>query len=389
MSREPLSRGQAVSRVFREEFGREPLLVRSPGRINLIGEHTDYNEGFVLPAAIEQAIFVALAPREDQRCRLIATDFDERHEGRLDGAMQPNGSWPDYINGVAAEFLKAGLRLKGFDCVVGGDVPTGAGMSSSAAMECAAAFGLNELFGLGLDRLALIKLAQRAENEFVGVRCGIMDQFASVLGRAGHVIRLDCRSLQYEYVPFKLDGLRVVLFDTGVKHSLAGSEYNTRRAQCETGARLAGVRSLRDATLEGLRERVRPKDELVFRRCAYVVEENLRLQAACRDLAAGDLAAFGRKMFETHEGLRREFEVSCPELDFLVEQVKSDAAVLGARMMGGGFGGCTVNLIREDAVAAVAERLAGAYQKRFSTPMKTYETRITDGTAVVSCPTYA
>ncbi|HAM36185.1 MAG TPA: galactokinase [Elusimicrobia bacterium] len=388
MSREPRSRAEAAARKFRAAFGGEPLLVRSPGRINLIGEHTDYNEGFVLPAAIEQAIFVAAARRCDARCRFIAADLSEEYAGDVHPAKKPQRHWSDYINGVVDQLQKAGHSLSGFDCVFGGDIPIGAGMSSSAALECAVVFALDRLFGLGLDRLAMVKIAQRAENEFVGVKCGIMDQFASMLGRAGHVIRLDCRSLDYAYVPFDTSAIRVVLFDTGVKHSLASSEYNARRAQCEAGVRLLAesvpsIRSLRDASLEQLRRHVLPKDELVYRRCAYVVEENARLRDACADLVAGDIASFGRRMFAAHEGLSRSYEVSCDELDFLVDRARQDGAVLGARMMGGGFGGCTINLVKAEAVEAVAARVAREYESRFKTAMKTYVTRISEGTSEI------
>jgi galactokinase len=240
-----------------------------------------------------------------------------------------------------------------------------------------------------MDPLTMVKLSQKAENEFVGVQCGIMDQFASMFGRKNHVIRLDCQSLAYEYVPFNTDGIRIVLLDTNVKHSLASSEYNTRRQQCEAGVRMIqahepAVRSLRDATPAMLDQYVASQDELVYRRCQYVVEENLRLLAATVDLAGGDIAAFGQKMFATHEGLSRKYEVSCPELDFLVAAVKGRAGVIGARMMGGGFGGCTINLVKEEVIGELVAELTPAYAKAMDKELKVYIGQIENGTSLVS-----
>jgi galactokinase len=261
-------------------------------------------------------------------------------------------------------------------------------MSSSAALECATAFALNELFGLGIDPLTMVKLSQKAENEFVGVQCGIMDQFASMFGRRGHVIRLDCQSLDYEYVPFNTEGIRIVLMDTNVKHSLASSEYNTRRLQCEAGVKLIqahepGVKSLRDATPAMLEQYVAPADALVYQRCRYVVEENLRLLAASADLQQGDIAGFGRKMFATHEGLSKLYEVSCPELDFLVDHVRDNPAVIGARMMGGGFGGCTINLVKEEAIEALIAKATPAYARTMNKELKVYIGQIENGTSLL------
>ena len=261
-------------------------------------------------------------------------------------------------------------------------------MSYSAALECATAFSMNELFGLKMEPLTMVKLSQKAENEFVGVKCGIMDQFASMFGRKNHVIRLDCQSLAYEYVPFNTDGIRIVLLDTNVKHSLASSEYNTRRQQCEAGVALIqahhpGVHSLRDVTPEMLDKYVAPVDALVYQRCQYVVEENLRLLAAGEDLKKGDIAAFGQKMFATHDGLSRKYEVSCPEADFLVEQVKGRPGVIGARMMGGGFGGCTINLVREEAIDALVADLMPAYARAMNKELKVYIGQIENGTSLI------
>jgi galactokinase len=364
-----------------------PLIVRSPGRVNLIGEHTDYNNGFVLPAAINKAIYMAVGRRSDKELHIVSLDLDRSYRGDIDRIVPSGLHWPDYLLGVVQQIQALGHELGGFNCVFGGDIPLGAGMSSSAALECATAFALNQLFGLGLDPLTMVKLSQKAENVFVGVQCGIMDQFASMFGRKNHVIRLDCQTLDYAYVPFNTEGLRIVLLDTNVKHSLASSEYNTRRQQCEAGVALVrahypGVKSLRDVSLAMLEEFVAPVDALVAQRCRFVVEENARLLAATEDLQKGDMAAFGQKMFATHEGLSHQYEVSCPEADFLVAQVRNDPGVIGARMMGGGFGGCTINLVKEEAIDALVQRITPVYRKAMNLDMKVYIGQIENGTSL-------
>ncbi|HTR29839.1 MAG TPA: galactokinase [Puia sp.] len=369
--------------------GPDPLLVRSPGRVNLIGEHTDYNQGFVLPAAIDKAIYLAVGPREDNEIRLYSVDLDQTFACTLDLPEPTPEHWPNYLLGVIQQLQQSGHAPGGFNCVFAGDIPIGSGMSSSAALECATAFALNELYRLGLDRLTMVRLSQRAENTFVGLQCGIMDMFASMFGRRDHVIRLDCRSLEYAWFPLQLDDMRIVLLDTNVKHSLASSGYNTRRKQCEEGVRLVQachpeVTSLRDVTMAMLDHLVAPVDEVIYRRCRFIVGENTRLLAGAEDLGRGDLAAFGRKMFETHEGLSREYEVSCKELDFLVKQVQDDPAVLGARMMGGGFGGCTINLVKEAAIDGLVARIAPVYRDTMKKEMKVYVARIEDGTSIVN-----
>jgi galactokinase len=373
---------------FKETFNTDPMVIRSPGRVNLIGEHTDYNNGFVMPAAINKAIYMAVSRRDDDLIHIVSQDLELSYLGDIARVVPSSLHWPDYILGVVQQVQSLGYKVGGFNCVFGGDIPLGAGMSSSAALECATAFSLNELFGLKMDPLTMVKLSQKAENEFVGVKCGIMDQFASMFGRRNHVIRLDCQSLEYEYVPFNTDGIRIVLLDTNVKHSLASSEYNTRRQQCEAGVALIQahypeVRSLRDATLEMLDKHVAPADALVYQRCQYVVEENLRLLAAGEDLKKGDIEAFGQKMFATHEGLSRKYAVSCPELDFLVEQVKGRPGVIGARMMGGGFGGCTINLVREAVIDELVAELTPAYARAMNKELKVYIGQIENGTSLI------
>lgn len=378
---------QKLVSTYQEIFGAKPMVVRSPGRVNIIGEHTDYNEGFVLPAAIDKAVYVAVARRQDDQIILHSIDFKDKFEGRISEVKRTDKHWANYILGVAAQILKRGHNLGGFNLIIDGDVPLGAGLSSSAAVECATAFALNELFGLGISRLELTNIAQKAEHEFAGVMCGIMDQFASMFGKRDHVIRLDCRSLDYKYEPLKLEGYKILLLNTNVKHSLASSEYNTRRQQCEEGVALVQkhhpeVKSLRDVTMEMLDQYVKGND-MIYSRCKYVVEENLRLLEGCEDLERGDIAALGKKMFRTHDGLSREYEVSCPELDFLVDAVRNNPDVLGARMMGGGFGGCTINLVRETAVNGLVAELSKSYAAQMGKELTPYIAQIEDGTSVL------
>ncbi len=409
---------------FHKLFNQDPIIIRSPGRINLIGEHTDYNMGFVMPAAIDKAIYLGIQKREDDEIHLHSLDYDDEHVTATDKIVRSGKLWPDYLLGVVEEILRVTQddgqtkkseigngTIAGFNVVFGGDIPPGAGLSSSAALECATAFGLNELFGLGLEKMDMVKIAQAAENNFVGMKCGIMDQFASMFGKKDHLIRLDCQSLEHQYIPFELEGVRVVLFDTRVKHSLASSAYNERREECEMGVALVNGRmksevggrksevgrqrseagrlegevgSLRNVTEEMLLELVKPVNEVVYRRCSYVVAENKRLLAGCKDLENNDVAAFGKKMFETHKGLSELYEVSCKELDLLVDIVKDDQNVLGGRMMGGGFGGCTINLIKNEAVNDLIAKVSEAYKKETGVEMLFYKVLVEDGTAIVS-----
>ncbi|MGB4398304.1 MAG: galactokinase [Daejeonella sp.] len=431
---------------FRELFTQDPIIIGSPGRINLIGEHTDYNMGFVMPAAIDKAIYLGIQKREDDEIHLHSLDYDDEHITTTDKIVRSGKLWPDYLLGVVDEITiylqgaegnrihrmdrihrmldaeedekrmlegetndNTGEEFRGFNVVFGGDIPPGAGLSSSAALECATAFGLNELFGLGLEKMDMVKIAQAAENNFVGMKCGIMDQFASMFGKKDHLIRLDCQSLEHQYIPFQLEGVTVVLFDTRVKHSLASSAYNERREECEMGValvngglksevggrkseiggrrsdagRLEGqVGNLRDVSEEMLLEFVKPVNEVVYQRCSFVVAENKRLLAGCKDLENNDVAAFGKKMFETHKGLSELYEVSCKELDLLVDIVKDDPNVLGARMMGGGFGGCTINLIKHEAVADLIVKVSEAYKKETGVEMLVYKVLVEDGTGI-------
>ena len=373
--------------IYRENFGGDPLIVRAPGRVNIIGEHTDYNEGFVLPAAIDKASFVAVGKREDGQIILRSEDFHEVHEKNI-AALVPSKDWTTYIMGVVDQLIKRGYPIHGFNLVIQGDVPMGAGLSSSASVECAVAFALNELFQLHIPALELIDIAQKAEHVFAGVMCGIMDQFISVLGKKDHVIKLDCRTLEYEYEPLILKGIKIVLFNTNVKHSLASTEYNTRRNECNEGVailkeHIEGIHSLRDITPEMLEQYLRPVYKTIYQRCKYVVEENIRLLEACEALKAGDIRLLGHNMFATHDGLSKEYKVSCTELDFLVDQVRDIPQVLGARMMGGGFGGCTINLVKEEFVEELTSNISKAYHQNMEKELTTYIASTDDGASLV------
>lgn len=379
-----------VEQHYLEHFQGPPeYLVSSPGRINLIGEHTDYNKGFVLPAAIDKEINIAIGRRADDELHFIAADFKDSYTGSVNRLSKSPKHWPDYINGVLNELRALGYRFTGLNMVINSNIPVGGGLSSSAALECAVVYGLNELYGYGISKLEMVKIAQAAENNFVGLQCGIMDMYASMFGKQDNAILLDCRSLKSEYIPLDLHQYAILLMDTRVKHSLASGEYNVRREQCEMGVRALRkiypqVLSLRDANRAMIEYTLKDTvPELVYTRCKYVVEENLRLQVGCEALRRNDLVAFGKKMFASHIGLSKLYDVSCPELDFLVEQAREEHAILGARMMGGGFGGSTINLIRKQYINEVVERMGKAFKARFGQEPLAHICQISDGTHVV------
>lgn len=380
---------ESVITSFHTAFGysAQPLMVRSPGRINIIGEHTDYNEGFVLPAAIDKCIYMAIDKSPGNIISLFSVAYQQKYQVSIDD-LQPTGTWASYILGVADQLLKRGYPLQGFNLLVDGDIPAGAGLSSSAAVECAAVFALNELFGLGIAKMEMVKIAQEAEQCYTGVMCGIMDQFASIFGRKDQVIKLDCHTLAHEYIPLKMEGYKMVLLNTNVQHSLSSSAYNTRREQCAEGVALVkkqypAVNSLRDVTIRMLDKLVAPLHPLIYKRCQYVVGENIRLLKACEELKQGKLKSLGKEMFLTHEGLSRDYEVSCKELDFLVEAAKNIPGVLGARMMGAGFGGCTINLVQDEAMDRLVNALAPQYKKTFGIALDSYTVSIENGTSVL------
>jgi len=380
---------QHLKNTFKNLFNAEPILVRSPGRINIIGEHTDYNEGFVMPAAINKAIYVAISKRDDREIHLFSESYQEFDISSIDDLKQSENSWANYILGVADQLKERGYKLGGFNFYIDGDVPLGAGLSSSAAVECATGFALDQLFSLSVPKMDLALIAQKAEQTFAGVNCGIMDQFASVFGKKDHAMMLDCRSMEHVYIPLKLDGYKLLLLNTNVKHALSDSAYNKRRQQCEQGVswvkeHYPNVNSLRDVDLSMLEEFVKPKDAEVYTKCRFVVEEIGRLLNAAEQLKNGNLESLGKLMYQTHEGLSAAYEVSCKELDFLVDAVKPLDYVLGARMMGGGFGGCTINIVKEENIPALIEDLATKYQMQFGLKLDAYTVQTDNGTSLYS-----
>ena len=377
-----------IKRKFKELYAEEPYLFRSPGRVNLIGEHTDYNMGFVLPAAIDKVIYLAVTPRSDNRCKIFAYDKNEFYEGSIEDIKRSEKEWANYLLGVADQLKRGGYQFSGFNCVFGGNIPIGAGLSSSAALEAGLAFALNHIFNLEIDKLSLVKMSQKAENEFVGVKCGIMDQYINIFGKSGNVLRIDCRSLEKDYFPFDYNNISIVLFDTNVSHSLAASEYNQRRKECSDGIKIIKtdypqIESLRDVSPELLKEYKSRLNPIIYKRCKYVIEENGRLLRACEALSIHDLKIFGALMYQTHEGLSKDYEVSCKELDFLVGLLKDNPNVYGSRMMGGGFGGCTINLIENDAIDSISIEVKETYKKAFGIEANIYVTKIVNGTDTV------
>jgi galactokinase len=379
----------SIGKKFSELFNSVPVFFRAPGRINLIGEHTDYNDGFVLPAAIDKAIYFAASVNKENKLRLFSMDYNEYFEISIDELVKSEVHWANYLIGVAVQFQKKNLVLGGIDCVFAGDIPLGAGLSSSAALECGFAICINELNSFNIKKSELILMAQKAEHDFAGVNCGIMDQFASTFGKNGHVVRLDCRNLDFEYFPLTNDVVDIILCDTKVKHTLASSEYNNRRAECEAGVAIMkekypAVNSLRDVTPEMLDE-FKPKlSSSVFTRCHYVVHEIVRVEEACSALVKDDFITFGKLMYETHEGLSKEYNVSCKELDVLVEIARKNPDVLGARMMGGGFGGCTINLIKKGKADKFIASVADEYPKQTGLHAEIYRVSIADGAGIIN-----
>lgn len=337
-----------ISSIFKEKFGKEGTLYASAGRINLIGEHTDYNGGFVFPGAIDKVIMAEIAPNGTDTVRVFSIDINEYAEFGLREEDAPTQQWARYIFGICREIIKRGGKVEGFDAVFAGNVPLGAGLSSSAALESCFAFAMNDMFnGNTIDKFELARIGQSTEHNYCGVNCGIMDQFASVFGKKDHLMRLDCRSMEFEYFPFRADGYQLVLLDSKVKHALVDSPYNKRRQSCERVAKTLGVETLRDADMDKLnavRSDITAED---YFRAKYVIEEKDRVLAVCDALNKGDLETVGKKMYETHDGLSKDYEVSCEELDYL-NDIARQCGVTGSRIMGGGFGGCTINLVKDD-----------------------------------------
>ena len=354
------------SKKFMQHFTGAPRVFRAPGRVNLIGEHTDYNDGFVFPMAIEFYTTVGIFPTTDRKLYIRSDNMDELIAIDLNDNKRRRDHWSDYVAGMANVIEQEGFNLPGASILIESNVPVGAGLSSSAALEMSAGLALLSTVGAELAPHNLALLGQRAENQFVGMNCGIMDQFISVHGKADHALFLDCRTLDYELVPLKADGVRIVICNTMVKHELGSSEYNKRRAECEKGVEIIstdypGIQALRDVSLEQFQRVADKLPDIVRKRCRHVISEDERTQASIPALNAGDLEKFGRLMNASHDSLRDDYEVSCKELDLLVEIARSQEGVYGSRMTGGGFGGCTVNLVRADSVGAFVDNVSEAY----------------------------
>jgi galactokinase len=380
---------EELSKSFVSRYGRPARIFRAPGRVNLIGEHTDYNDGFVMPAAIDFNTWVAIAPRADRTLMAYSENVSEGAEFDLDAAAPaPRHQWSDYVFGVAVMLEQAGHRPQGADLLIFGDVPLGAGLSSSASIEVATGFALLKNSGLPVDPVELVKLCQKAENNFVGMRCGIMDQFISCCGHANRALWLDCRSLDYRLLPLP-PGVSLAICNTMVRHVLAGGEYNKRRAECEAGVshfarELPNVRALRDVTLADLERYGRDLPEVIQRRCRHIISENARVMDAAGALDRGDLAAFGALMAESHRSLRDDFEVSCAELDKMVEIASPLKCVIGARMTGGGFGGCTINLVETGEIENFKRTVAERYQQATGRAPEIYVSPAAEGAAEVT-----
>lgn len=375
---------EKIAKAFKDRFGVDGTVYASAGRINLIGEHTDYNGGFVFPGAIDKGIMAELRANGLEKCRVYSMDLDEYVEFGLKEEDAPKESWARYVFGVAREIQKRGGKVEGFDAVFAGNVPLGAGLSSSAALESCFAFALNDMFNENnIDKFELAKIGQSTEHNYCGVNCGIMDQFASVFGRKGNLMRLDCRSMEYEYFPFNPEDYSLVLVDSRVKHELKDSPYNKRRESCERVAKKLNLETLRDATMEMLNE---VKGEITaedFFRAKFVIEEKDRVLAVCDALEKGDYETVGKKMYETHEGLSKDYEVSCVELDFL-NDVAKEVGVTGSRIMGGGFGGCTINLVPKNIHDKFIKEVTERFNEKYGHEPKIYDVVISDGARKIS-----
>ena len=376
-----------VKAAFKEKFEEEPHLYYSPGRINLIGEHVDYNDGFVMPGAIDKGIFFAIALNNSEEINCYSIDFDESISLPLSDVKKMEG-WKNYVLGIVNEFQKLNLPVKGFNCAFGGNIPIGGGMSSSAALEGGISYSLNELCGFKMSRKELALLGQRAEHNFPGVMCGIMDQYASMMGKGDTVLLLDCKNVTHEDLPLHIEGYEIILINTKVHHSLAGSEYNQRRKECEKGLAILkkglNIQSFRD--IKDPVELFPFKNEMgneVYNRCLFVVEEILRTQKAAAFLKENNINGFGKLMFQTHEGLKDLYEVSCKELDFLVTAAKENKDVIGARLMGGGFGGCTINMVKHEGVESFLVKILSAYKKEFNINAESYKVKVVEGTHAI------
>jgi galactokinase len=371
-------------------MNKKSIIVKSPGRINIIGEHTDYNDGFVLPAAIDKNITVKMQKNgTDTQAKISDTKHLKSFSFDLQNFAPRKKGWHNYIMGVVHELQNLGGHITGFNAEFESNVPIGGGMSSSAALECSFAYALNELFHLGFDKWQLIKASQRAEHNYVGNNCGIMDQFASVMGKKDQVMLLDCRSLEYEYFPLELEKFELLLLNTNVAHSLASSEYNTRREECEEGVsilkkELPEINSLRDVSLQQLDLYKSNLHDQVFKRCTHVINESERVLSATQAMKSGNYKLLGELVYASHFSLQNDYEVSCTELDFLVQETINKDFILGSRMMGGGFGGCTINMIDSAHVESFKKEIAESYHMKFGVELTPYSVSIENGTHIVT-----
>lgn len=374
-----------VKESFKAKFQTEPILIFSPGRINIIGEHTDYNDGFVFPAAVNKGIVAAIQKSDSNTSKVFAVDKQEMVAFSLD-QLKPmaQGSWQNYILGVIAEIQNRSKIVGNFNMAFGGDIPGGAGMSSSAALENSVVYGLNELFNLGLSKHDMILISQKAEHNYVGVKCGIMDQYASMFGIENHALLLDCRTV--EATPFEINfkDHELILINTNVKHSLSDSAYNDRRSVCESISEMLKIKALRDATefdLQAIKNKITPEN---YQKALFVIQENDRAVRASKAMKADNLETLGKLIYASHDGLQNQYKVSCEELDFLVEQAKANKHVLGARMMGGGFGGCTINLVAKNESDAFKATVSKAYKEKFNKDCSIYAVELSNGTHVIN-----
>lgn len=369
---------------FKTHFKTKPLLVFSPGRINLIGEHTDYNDGFVFPAAIDKGIALAIDESPSNICRVYAFDNKEIYEFKTSNITPlENGGWRNYILGVVAELQNAGHSIANFNAVFAGNIPAGAGMSSSAALENSFVFGLNTVFNLGLTKTEMILISQKAEHHYAGVKCGIMDQYASMFGIENSALLLDCRTVSSKPYHIDFKEYQLMLINTNVKHELSESAYNDRRSVCEKVSQILGVKALRDASKEDLDAIKSEITEEDYQKALYVISENIRVQHFANAIEDGDLKTLGNLLYQSHEGLSSNYKVSCDELDFLVHQAKNNPEVLGARMMGGGFGGCTINLIHKNATQQFKTEVSRAFKKQFDKDCSIYSVTLSQGTHMI------
>lgn len=361
-----------------------PLLIFSPGRINIIGEHTDYNDGFVFPAAVNKGIYAAFSKSNNNTSKAYALDLNDDIEFSTKNISPlPKESWGNYILGVVSEIQKKGKTVPNFNMVFSGDIPAGSGMSSSAALENSVAFGLNELFNLGLTKTEMIFISQKAEHNYVGVNCGIMDQYASMFGIKNHALLLDCRSIEANPFEINFEDYELMLINTNVKHSLSDSAYNDRRAVCEKISKMLGLKALRDATeadLQTIKNQVTDED---YQKALYVIQENSRAEQASKAMAENNLKTLGQLIYGSHRGLQHQYKVSCDELDFLVDEAEKNNQILGARMMGGGFGGCTINLIAKTEVDNFKKHITKVYKDNFNRDCSIYSVELSNGTGVI------